>query len=416
MGQTIFVLKKRMCKIILLFICQAAFYFPGLTQRSCGTSAPSPDELMKNPALRSLYDSMTAKYRSWLSTQLQRPTAVRVFPVVVHILYNNNTGDATNISDAQVFSQIDIINNDFQKLNADWTNTPAAWQGLVANCEIKFCLASKDPNGNYTNGIVRRYTDSTNFVLKPSPKHNNTGGSDAWPTDKYINIWIAPNLNNGVTNRLGYASFPWENDGVEDGIVIRHNAFGNTGTAASPYDEGRTLTHEVGHFFGLRHIWGDDQTMADRCSGSDGVDDTPNQLVSTGGCPGFPLTDSCTNANPGIMFMNYMDYTNDACMYMFTNDQKTLMDFYIITAPNRQVLLNNVNNSCGNCTLTLNLSGNSPGGGAFYKAAVINSTQNVSLGGTLLYKAGTTIRLQPGFRCINGRTLYAGMEVCYPPN
>jgi hypothetical protein len=416
MAQAILSLKKKLWKILLLLVCFNGCYLQGLTQRSCGSIAPSPEELRRNPALKSLFDSINAKYNSWLSARTQRQAATKVFPVVVHILYNNNTGDVTNISDAQIFSQIDVMNNDFQKLNADWANTPATWQGLVANCEIKFCLASKDPNGNYTSGIVRKYTDSTNFVLKQTPRHNTTGGSDAWPTDKYINIWVAPSLNNGITNRLGYATFPWDNAGADDGIVIRHNAFGNNGTAAAPYNLGRTGTHEMGHFFGLKHIWGDDQTMSNRCSGTDDVDDTPNQLVQSGGCPGFPFTDSCSTSNPGIMFMNYMDYTDDACMYMFTNGQKIWMDFFISSYTNRQVLLNNVGNSCGNCDVTLSLSGASPAGGAFYKAAVINSTQDVSAGGTLIYKAGSTIRLQTGFKCTTGRTLYVTTEVCYPSN
>ena len=154
---------------------------------------------------------------------MNRQAVTRVFPVVVHILYNNNANDITNISDAQIFSQINVMNNDFQKLNSDWGNTPATWQSLVANCEIKFCLASKDPNSNYTSGIVRKYTDSTNFVLKQTPKHNTTGGSDAWPTDRYINIWVAPSMRTGTT--LGYATFPWDNAGADEGIVIRYTAF-----------------------------------------------------------------------------------------------------------------------------------------------------------------------------------------------
>jgi len=166
----------------------------------------------------------------------------------------------------------------------------------------------------------------------------------------------------------------------------------------------------------LKHIWGDDEGDANQCAGTDDIGDTPNQAVASGGCPGFPFTDGCSNTSPGIMFTNYMDYTDDACMYMFTNGQKIWMDFFISTYNNRAGLLNEVNNICGSCNLTLSLSGNSPAGGAFYKAAVINSTQNVSAGGILIYKAGTTIRLLPGFQCISGRTLYVTTEVCYPSN
>jgi hypothetical protein len=237
---------KNSGNVFLFFISLSVFHYQGISQRNCGSTVPSPEELIKNPGLKSFYDSLEAKYLSWLLTRpAQSQAAVRVFPIVFHILHNN---DFTNISDAQIFSQVEIINKDFQKLNADWTNIPAVWQGLVANCDIKFCLASKDPNGNYTSGIVRKYTDSTNFFLKPSPRHNATGGSDAWPTDRYINIWVVPSLFNGTVNTLGYSSFPWDNAGADDGIVLRHNVFGTMGTAAAPYHKGRTVTHELGIF------------------------------------------------------------------------------------------------------------------------------------------------------------------------
>jgi hypothetical protein len=400
--------------LLLAFSC--SFLVSTKAQRTCGSYTPSPDELKQNPRLKFFFDSINTRYWQWLATRIEQPGVVRVLPIVVHVLYNNSLSDPTNISDAQIFSQIDIVNNDYRKLNGDWTKTPAVWQGLVADCDIKFCLASKDPNGNYTSGIIRKKTDSTNFALKPSPKYNNSGGDDPWPTEKYINVWIVPNLNNGTVNLLGYASFPWQNAGGEDGVVVRNNALGNIGTAATPYNRGRTLTHELGHFLGLKHIWGDDDVATDRCSGTDEIDDTPNQKLPTYGCSSFPLADSCNTNSPGIMFMNYMDYTNDTCMYMFTNDQKTRMDFYIATSGNRQALVNNVGYSCGNCDITLNLSGNSPVGTAFYKSDVINSTQTIPAGGTLIYKAGSIIRLLPGFTCSNGRILYAGIEVCYPSN
>jgi len=383
------------------------FSLMGSAQRNCPTIIPTPEEFSRDPKLRSFYDSLDTDYRTWLANFTQRQSVTRVFPIVVHVLYNVNSNHATNISDAQIFSQINIINNDFQRLNADWTNTPDVWEGLVANNEIKFCLASKDPAGNITSGIIRKFTDSTNFIARTSPKHNNTGGSDAWPVDRYINVWVIPQSG----TLLGYATFPWISSGAEDGIVIKQSAFGNIGTATPPYNLGRTLTHELGHFFGLIHIWGDDTG----CMGTDQVDDTPDQFLQNGGCPTFPLIDNCSILNPGVMFMNYMDYTDDNCMYMFTTGQKIRMDFHITNFANRQVLLSNTNTSCGGCIETLNLSGNSPVGGAYYKTAAINSTQVVSAGGILTYKASTTIRLLPGFRCNTGRVFFAGTEVCYPP-
>jgi hypothetical protein len=141
-----------------------------------------------------------------------------------------------------------------------------------------------------------------------------TGGADAWPSDRYLNIWVCP-LAGGL---LGYAQFPG-GPAATDGVVIRHSAFGTTGTATAPFDLGRTTTHEIGHWVNLRHIWGDDGTG---CWGDDFVADTPNQGGPNTGTPPFP-TVSCGNAPNGDMFMNYMDYTDDVAMFMFSAGQVT---------------------------------------------------------------------------------------------
>jgi len=177
-------------------------------------------------------------------------------PVVVHVVYNNAS---ENISVAQVDSQIKALNRDYQAKNTDKSKVPVVWNGLVADVKIKFELATKDPKGNSTDGITRTKTAETSFGTDDGVKSSATGGIDAWPTDKYLNIWVC-NLGEGL---LGYAQFPG-GPAATDGVVILNIGFGTVGTAAAPYNLGRTTVHEVGHWLNLNHIWGD----TNDCSGT----------------------------------------------------------------------------------------------------------------------------------------------------
>jgi hypothetical protein len=241
--------------------------------------------------------------------------AVINIPVVVHVLYNTS---AQNITDAQIQTQLDVLNKDFRKLNSDWSSTPSTFTSVVADCEINFCLATVSPTGATTTGIIRKSTTVTSFSSNDAMKYTAQGGSDAWPTGQYLNLWVC-NLGGGL---LGYAQFPGGATAT-DGVVINYTAFGTSGTAQAPYNKGRTATHEVGHWLNLRHIWGD------ATCGNDQVSDTPVHNTSNGGCPSHPKANSCgTSAE---MFMNYMDYTDDACMYMFTAGQKARMQALFVT-------------------------------------------------------------------------------------
>lgn len=250
-------------------------------------------------------------------------TGVVVLPVVVHVVWNTA---AQNVSAAQIQSQLDVLNADFRKLNADVANVPAAFAPLAADARIEFRLAARDPNCQPTNGITRTETSVTAFSPTDAVKSSATGGVNPWPNDRYVNIWVC-NLPAG---KLGKGSFPGTPAAL-DGIVIDVSAFGTTGTASDPFDGGRTATHEVGHFLNLNHIWGDDQYEADTCSLSDNVADTPNQAVARDGTPVFPQI-SCNNGPNGDMFMNYMDYVDDAAMFMFTAGQVTRMNATLNTA------------------------------------------------------------------------------------
>ncbi|MGH2682682.1 MAG: zinc metalloprotease [Actinomycetota bacterium] len=252
--------------------------------------------------------------RSVLTGEAQRVLRRRItIPVVVHVVYRT---DRENISKAQINSQIAVLNRDFRARNPDKSKVPDIWKGLVANANITFALATKNPKGGSTTGVTRTKTNQRSFAADDSVKSVRAGGVAAWPTNRYLNVWVC-NLGEQL---LGYAQFPG-GPARTDGVVILHSAFGTSGTAASPFNRGRTTTHEIGHWLNLRHIWGD--TID--CSGTDFVADTPTAQMPNYGKPSFPHL-SCNNGPNGDMFMNYMDYVDDAAMLMFTVGQATRMN------------------------------------------------------------------------------------------
>jgi hypothetical protein len=228
-------------------------------------------------------------------------------PVVFHVVYNSSE---QNISDAQILSQLDVMNDDFNRTNSDAFMVPSDFDSVVASLQLNFCLAQRTPDGNPTNGIIRTQTNISDFDLYDTTIHySSLGGSQSWDTEKYLNIWVTK-LSGGI---LGWAQFPTAGNINTDGIVIDYRNFGTNGTATSPYHLGRTVTHELGHYFNLFHIWGDNNC------GDDLVNDTPTQQEANFGCKTHP---SISCSNNGDMFMNFMDYTNDACMNSFTIGQR----------------------------------------------------------------------------------------------
>ncbi|WP_224368923.1 zinc metalloprotease [Hyalangium versicolor] len=245
-------------------------------------------------------------------------TGIVRIPVVVHVVWNTA---AQNVSDAQIQSQINVLNADFRRMNADAASVPAVFAGVAADTRIEFALAVRDPACGSTNGITRTFTATTGFTMatRNNVKSAATGGADPWPSDRYLNMWVA----NFTDTLLGFATFPGGPADL-DGFVVRTDAFGTIGTAAAPFNRGRTATHEIGHWLNLLDIWGDDESGA-ICSQSDECADTPNQGIMNFGTPAFPHV-SCGNGPNGDMFMNYMDYVDDAAMFMFTQDQATRMN------------------------------------------------------------------------------------------
>lgn len=237
-------------------------------------------------------------------------------PVVVHVIYKT---DEFNISYEQIQSQIDVLNEDFSGRSYNRAKIPDVWKPLNVDTYFRFQLARTDPDGNPSSGITRTLTAIDAFPVSNLMKANATGGHDPWPDTAYLNIWVC-NLANNV---LGFAQYPG-GSGATDGIVIHTKAFGRIGNLFSRYNKGRTATHETGHWLNLLHIWGD----AD--CGNDFISDTPVQKTSTTNCPSYPKVSCCSassNCNDphGDMFMNFMDYTDDQCMMLFTAGQSERM-------------------------------------------------------------------------------------------
>ena len=282
-------------------------------RRTCGTLAAHFRLLEMDPEFRERQAEIerdTARRQQ--GGALSRVTGPITIPVVVHVVYNKA---AENISAAQIASQIDALNRDYRAANVDRSKVPTVWKPLAADPGVQFALAAKDPGGRRTTGITRRRSSRTTFGVDDAVKSNATGGSDPWPSAKYLNIWVCT-LEGGL---LGYAQFPG-GPPATDGVVILNSAFGTTGTAAAPFNLGRTTTHEIGHWLNLFHVWGD----TNDCSGSDMVADTPQQQLPNFGTPTFPHV-SCGNGPNGDMFVNYMDYVDDRAMVMFTQGQVARM-------------------------------------------------------------------------------------------
>lgn len=295
-------------RLFLLFICLFHFSMVG-AQIRCGS-----DQLLKintEQNAQFIQDRLHLEQRmhEWAIKNKAQTNSIISIPVVFHVLYNT---EEQNISDQQLLSQLDVLNADFQRTNIDAINTPADFIDVAADASFEFCLAMRDPENNTTTGITRTNTSIDGFSLNDNRiYYDSLGGKNGWSRDKYLNIWISK--LNGV---LGFASFPAGGIQEKDGLVIDYEHIGTIGTAVSPFHKGRTTTHELGHWLNLIHPWGDGN-----CA-DDFVADTPTQESENYGCPAHP-SPSCSNQ--GDMFQNFMDYTNDACMNLFTEGQKERM-------------------------------------------------------------------------------------------
>lgn len=280
------------------------------------------DQLNANPNM--LYDiRRIERDTDFAAKSLMRSddNSTITIPVVIHVVYSTA---AHNISDEQIYSQIRVLNEDFQRQNPDRIHTDPQFLDVASNPHIEFRLAERDPDGNPTNGITRTRTSKNLFYSSDNAvKYSAMGGVDAWPTTEYLNIWIC-SLGSGI---LGYSQFPGGPKDT-DGVVIGYRYFGTIGAVRAPFNQGRTTTHEVGHWLNLRHIWGDGP-----CGADDHVDDTPLAERPHHGC--LEAAESCGSPD---MVQNFMDYTDDACMNLFTQGQAARMRALFTAGGHRESL------------------------------------------------------------------------------
>lgn len=279
-------------------------------QRKCSTHEHHEKMMQEDEAYRNarlLIEQFNHSSRNFKNDNATTQTIT--IPVVVHVLYNKFEDSLT---DEQIFSQIDVLNRDFQLLNDEVNSIPDEFAKVASRTSFQFALAKRKPDGSATKGIVRKFTSKISFSDNNDMKFSERGGDNAWDASQYLNIWVC-RLNN---NLLGYAQLPG-GAAANDGVVINPMAFGTMGTAKYPYNKGRTATHEIGHWLNLTHIWGDKTN----CQGDDFVDDTPPQ---NGPTYGFPKTQPAS-CGFNTMYMNFMDYTDDAAMAMFTAGQAERM-------------------------------------------------------------------------------------------
>ncbi|MEP1033443.1 choice-of-anchor J domain-containing protein [Ekhidna sp.] len=312
-----------------LFFFLLSLLFSIHAQERCGTIAPA-----------------TSAFENWMSTkiserenQAKSPFATLYqIPVVVHVFHKGEpVGVGVNLSEDRIKEQIDSLTADFRRMNADAANTPSEFLPVAADIEVEFLLAKQDPAGNPTNGIVR--LQGSRDVYRANSHRPLMRSESYWPAEHYLNIFVVD-----LQTFIGYASFPIidlegitnnSDDYAFDGVLVDFEYFGVNLSTPTFDSYGRTLTHEVGHWLGLRHIWGDGN-----CAADDFVDDTPLANTDNG-----DYTSPCTFPNPDDnevcvvgepeMFQNYMDYTDDICMNLFTNGQKTRMRTVMENAVNR---------------------------------------------------------------------------------
>jgi Pregnancy-associated plasma protein-A/Secretion system C-terminal sorting domain/Fibronectin type III domain len=315
--------------LLIIFLLFFHKIYAQTLHRGCYTNEYLQERIRENPTLIEDIESVERHTKLYNSRpHLQTRGGITTIPVVVHIVYRTSNPEE-NISEAQVLSQLAVLNKDYRRLNLDRLKTPSVFKPFAADCGIEFQLAKRDPKGNSTNGIMRYPSNRTTPWGKDDDvKMPLKGGVEPWNASKYLNIWVC-SIGNGV---LGYSTMPGATSPMLDGVVIDSRYFGTTGTAISPFDLGRTTTHEVGHWLNLMHLW------ADADCGDDHVSDTPTQFGPNYTCPNLPHF-SCGNTTNGDMFMNFMDYTDDACMNMFSQGQKTRIEALFSTGGKRASLL-----------------------------------------------------------------------------
>lgn len=316
--------------LFLLLFWVVVVHLDAQDVRQCDATSSLEDALIQHPELAQKRAEVESNIQAFLTNGKTVNRDALVIPIVFHVVYFS---ESENISDQQIYSQIAVLNRDYRKKNSNLSSVHPDFQKVAADIGFEFCLAEKDPFGNETNGITRTQTPYPNIGIKnnfdgrKNIYYSDLGGEDAWDTQKYLNVWVCRMGD----NILGTGSFPGGAIPSEVGVVIDLEAFGTMGTAQSPNNLGKTLVHEIGHYFDLQHVWGN---VIGDCNVDDGIADTPEQERPTRGCP-IERKVSCGSFD---MYNDYMDYSDDACLAMFTFGQKERMLAALQTA--RPNLLN----------------------------------------------------------------------------
>ncbi len=298
----------------------------GKAPEKCASMTALELKFAREPQLKVKFEQARIQFKKTVKDRALRSAAdssggnrtTYSIPIVFHIVLTN----PDVVTDKQIQAQLDTLNKDFSGSNGDSTKIPSFFKPLFGKSGIQFCLAQQTPDAQVTSGIERIKTTKTLFDAQSEDvKHASRGGADSWDNTAYYNVWIT-SLSGGI---LGYATFPEMSVPEEQGVEIDYRSL--PGGSLTAYNGGKTLTHETGHYFNLFHVWGDD---GGACTGSDDVDDTPNQADATNTCYSGIKTDACTPDGNGIMYENYMDYSFDPCLVMFTTDQVERMESALI--------------------------------------------------------------------------------------
>ncbi|MGB1204982.1 MAG: M43 family zinc metalloprotease [Chitinophagales bacterium] len=316
---------KKKVLVLFIFLCCYHTFSKAENVKKCGTDEVVAKAVHENPLVAERMAKIETHTQEWIAKnkgKVAKMEEVLTIPVVVHVI-STISNSFSNISDEQVYSQIDALNEIFRRQNADAANTLDIFQDVAADMELEFCLAQQDPNGYPTTGITRTSTSIANFDIDDM-KFSETGGIEAWPSQNYLNIWVVNNIVNNDSNEtiLGYAYRPGSAPSAAvDGLAIVYYAFGTTGNVSPSYDAGKTGAHEIGHYLNLMHPWGG-SNQSTSCNEDDEVEDTPRTSEPNFIC--LLSLNQCSNESPDLpdMVQNYMDYADDACSNLFTLGQK----------------------------------------------------------------------------------------------
>ena len=309
---------------LTLFVLGHFFNTPIQAQHRCGSMLQLKHAMAEDPSIIERIAELNEQAANYKPKDGQEE--IITIPVVFHILETNGIPQ-TKVSDDKIYTQLDVLNEAFRLKNKDFDNVREIFKPFAADIEIEFCLAAQTPDGLATTGITRTATNVKKFDIGSNvAKYTADGGKDAWDTKKYLNIWVCADIwdeNSGNDDILGYAQFPGGGKKETDGVVLAYNAFGTIEPVLDDYNEGGSAVHELGHWLGLWHIWGDGLGEELSCFHDDEVSDTPESIEANYKCD-YKI-DQCTNDAFPDMIENYMDYTSDKCTSMFTSGQKNRM-------------------------------------------------------------------------------------------